>query len=142
MNVAALSRIGASSSNAGMNTPLTRGKLNSQLGMFDEQANLEPSRGSNAFGVRRDYRRGILSLLECKLCGKTFSRITHFHVESKLCEDNEIVHPSMKIGEQGVLESIMVPLSSNAEAISSLSRGTLNSNAGESRARKARKWKK
>ena len=66
-----------------MNTPLTRGKLNSQLGMFDEQANLEPSRGSNAFGVRRDYRRGILSLLECKLCGKTFSRITHFHVESK-----------------------------------------------------------
>jgi len=51
--------------------------------MFDEQANPEPSRGSNALGVRRDYRRGILSLLKCKLCGKTFSRITYFHTENK-----------------------------------------------------------
>lgn len=51
--------------------------------MFDEQANPEPSKDSNVLGVRRDYRRGIPSLLECKLCGKAFSRITHFHTESK-----------------------------------------------------------
>jgi len=86
----------------------------------------------------REYGFKTLILWEHELkdTGAVIRKIQEF------CEDNEIVHPSMKIGEQGVLESIMVPLSSNAEAISSLSRGTLNSNAGESRARKARKWKK
>jgi hypothetical protein len=51
--------------------------------ILDEQANPEPSKDSNVLGVRRDYRRSVLSLLECKLCGKTFSRITHFHTENK-----------------------------------------------------------
>jgi len=62
MNVAALSKIGASSSNIGMDTPLTRGKLNSQVGCGSEEM-------SYAWLAGLFDGEGTMGLYRCRIQG-------------------------------------------------------------------------